>query len=108
MRRVEVTYRREAIIDIRRIYRAVFEKSQSRTTAARYVQRIYERCEKIGDAPLGGRPRDDLRSGLRSVPFEKTALILYQVGDFVAITNVFPRGQDYEVLFRERVTRAAK
>ncbi|MCQ0989459.1 type II toxin-antitoxin system RelE/ParE family toxin [Jiella marina] len=108
MRRVEVTYRPEAISDIRQIYRAVLAKSRSRRVAARYAQRIYQRCEKIGDVPLGGRPRDDLRPGLRSVPFEKSALILYQVDESVLIINVFPRGQDYESLFQDRTVPSSK
>lgn len=57
------------------------------------------RCRKIGDAPNGGRPRDDLEPGLRTVPFERTAIVAYRVTDNVEITNVFYGGRDYEALY---------
>nr|WP_260682893.1 type II toxin-antitoxin system RelE/ParE family toxin [Rhizobium laguerreae] len=58
------------------------------------------RCRKIGDAPNGGRPRDDLAPGLRTVPFEHSAVIAYHVTDAVEIVNVFYGGRDYEALLR--------
>jgi toxin ParE1/3/4 len=65
------------------------------------VLRIRERCARIGDAPHGGRPRDDLAAGLRTVPFEKSAVIAYVVdGERVQITNIFYGGRDYEALYR--------
>lgn len=67
-----------------------------------FVQRIKDRCERIGDAPHGGRPRDDLEPGLRTVPFERSAMIVYRVErDRVRITNIFYGGQDFEALFRD-------
>ena len=100
MRRVEVIYRPEALADLNDILKAIAELSQSALVAERYVDRIILRCRKIGDAPRGGRRRDELEAGLRSVPFEDKALILYRVSDVVEITNIFPRGQNYEVLFK--------
>ena len=66
-----------------------------------FVERVRARCEKIGDAPLGGRRRDDLRPCLRSVPFEKSPLILYRVAEAVEIVNIFLRGRNYEALFHD-------
>ncbi|MBY5624616.1 type II toxin-antitoxin system RelE/ParE family toxin [Rhizobium leguminosarum] len=65
-----------------------------------FVKRVMTRCRKIGDAPNGGRPRDDLAPGLRTVPFEHSAVIAYHVTDAVEIVNVFYGGRDYEALFR--------
>ncbi|MER8887401.1 type II toxin-antitoxin system RelE/ParE family toxin [Mesorhizobium sp. M0816] len=76
MRRANVTYRPQAIADLQGIYRVIAEASQSDGVAAGFVQRIMARCRKIGDAPNGGRPRDDLEPGLRTVPFERTAIIV--------------------------------
>lgn len=68
-------------------------------TAQRFTDRIWAACEKIGNAPLGGRPRDDLLPGLRTVPFEKKAIIAYRVdGETVEIVNVFYGGSDYEAI----------
>jgi len=50
---------------------------------------------------MGGRVRDDLFAGLRTVPFERSAVIAYTVeDDCVRITNVFHGGRDYEALYR--------
>jgi toxin ParE1/3/4 len=44
--------------------------------------------------------RDDLKPGLRTVPFEHSAVIAYTVEDRrVRITNIFYGGRDYEALF---------
>lgn len=56
-------------------------------------------CQRIGDVTLVGRPRDDLFPGLRTVPFEKRAVIAYLVeAEAVVITNVFYGGRDHEAL----------
>ncbi|ARM88369.1 toxin-antitoxin system toxin RelE/ParE family protein [Rhizobium sp. CIAT894] len=100
MRRAKVVYRPEALGDLRQIYITVADMSQSNVIANRFVKRIMARCSKIGDAPNGGRPRDDLAPGLRTVPFERSAVIAYHVSDAVEIVNVFYGGRDYEALFR--------
>jgi toxin ParE1/3/4 len=101
MKRLEVRFRPEATRDLTAIFRYVLELSRSLTTARGFVQRIRARCEAIGDAPNGGRPRDDLEAGLRTVPFEKTAVIAYKVeGERVRITNIYYGGRNYETLYR--------
>jgi len=48
-----------------------------------------------------GRPRDDLLPGLRTVPFERKAVIACRlIEDRVEITNLFYGGRDYEALYR--------
>ncbi|MBP2547581.1 toxin ParE1/3/4 [Neorhizobium galegae] len=101
MQRLPVVYRAEALDDIRDIYDAVVELSRNAHTAKGFVERIMARCRKIGDAPRGGRLRDDLAPGLRTVPFEHSAVIAYVVReDCVQITNVFYGGRDFEALYR--------
>ena len=101
VRRLPVGYRTEAQDDLRDIFRMVLLVSQNLPTARGFVQRIKDRCERIGNAPRGGRPRDDLEPGLRTVPFEHTAVIAYRVEpDQVRITNVFYGGRDFEALYR--------
>lgn len=102
VRRLKVAYRPEAIADLADIYRFVAERSQSRNVALAFVQRIRARCRKIGDAPNGGQSRNDLSQGLRTVPFERSAVIAYLVeSDRVRITNVFYGGRDYEAVYRD-------
>ena len=101
MRRLEVRWRREALDDLRDIYRVALRIGAGPATAQRFVRRIRERCSRIGDAPHGGAARDDLAPGLRTVPFERRAVIAYVVTtDAVEITNVFYGGRDYEALNR--------
>lgn len=70
-------------------------------TARAYVRRIEDRCQRLADAPHGGRLRSDLAGGLRIVPFEHSAIICYVVKDnTVWITNIFRRGRDYEAIIR--------
>jgi toxin ParE1/3/4 len=85
--------------DLQKIYRFIAEASRSHRVAAEFVERIMRRCSAIGDAPNGGRPRDDLHPGLRTVPFETSAVIAYVVSSEVEITNIFYGGRDYEALY---------
>ncbi len=43
-----------------------------------WVDRLAEKCHLLGTNPGWGRPREDLRPGLRSLPFER-CLIYYRV-----------------------------
>lgn len=99
MRRANVNYRPQAIADLQGIYRVIAEASQSDGVAAGFVQRIMARCRKIGHAPNGGRPRDDLEPGLRNRAVRTHGHIAYRVTDNVEITKVFYGGRDYEALY---------
>ncbi len=75
MRQLKVRYRPEAIADLDEIFNAIRRVSANQVTAERFVRRILARCRRIGNAPYGGRPRDDLEPRLRTVPFERRAVI---------------------------------
>lgn len=101
MKRHRVVFRPEAFADLRDIYGWVFRVSQNPVTADGFTSRIVQACEKVGDAPFGGRPRDDLLPGLRLTPFERRAVIAYLVeGETVHVTNIFYGGRDYDALYR--------
>ena len=101
MRRLEVIFGAEAETDLLQIYRWVYDASRDPNVAGRFLDRLIGRCERIGDAPHGGRPRHDLEPGLRTVPFERSAVIAYRVeADRVTITNVFYGGRDFEALYQ--------
>lgn len=102
IRRIEVEYRQSAQGDLADIFRYLVESGASVDTALRFVLRIEERCQKIGDAPRSGRPRDDLLSGIRTLPFEHSAVIAYVIErEMVWIVNIFYGGRDFEALLRE-------
>jgi len=54
MKRYAVEYRPVAMENLLEIAAYVFERSQNIKTTEDYLDRIYRRCEKIGDAPSGG------------------------------------------------------
>ena len=102
IRRPEVEYRESASDDLTNIFTHIAEATGSPDVALRFVLRIEDRCQSIGNAPRGGRSRDDIVPGLRTVPFEHSAVIAYIVeDDLVRIVNIFYGGRDYETLMRD-------
>ena len=74
----------------------------SPTIARTYANAIVERCEQLGEMPLVGVARDDVRRGVRTIFFRKRVAIAYSVGtQAVTILAIFYGGQDYETLLRE-------
>ncbi|HTR16716.1 MAG TPA: type II toxin-antitoxin system RelE/ParE family toxin [Acetobacteraceae bacterium] len=98
----DLRFRPEALDDLEEIARAVRRLSGSREVARRYVGRILDRCRHIATLPQGGRLRDDLAPGLRTVPFERRLVIVYRLTgtNTVEITNVFHGARDYAALCR--------
>ena len=102
IRRLEVEYRQSARDDLADVFSFIVENGASPDVALKFVLRIEDRCQKIGDAPRGGRPRDDLLPGLRTVSFEHSAVIAYVIEqDVVWISNIFYGGRDFEALLRD-------
>ena len=111
MQRLPVEFSASALDDLEAIYAYILDKSANVLVASGFTDRIVDRAEKIGDAPNGGAPRPDLGEGLRLVPFEHSAVIIYRVApenvqpetvqsETVQIINVFYGGRDYEALLR--------
>jgi toxin ParE1/3/4 len=102
IQRLAVVLSENAISDLEAIGTYILENSGSENIANGFVDRIKQRCQSIGNAPRGGRSRDDIVPGLRTVPFEHSAVITYIVdGDLVRIVNIFYGGRDYETLMRD-------
>lgn len=100
MQTLDVVFRREALADLAEVYRYIARQGAPET-AASYIQRLRDRCVAIGWAPNGGQPRDDFARGLRTVGFERRAVIAYTVErGRVRITNVFYGGRDFESLYK--------
>lgn len=108
MKILPVRWSKRGELDLVDIADAIEAATSSARLAIGYAARIEERCGRIGNAPHSGRPRDDLAPGLRTIPFEKSALICYVIeDDTVWITNVFRRGRDYEAILRDQNPEAA-
>lgn len=64
-----------------------------------YVQRIRARCNKLRLASAGGAPRVNFGDSIRLIPFEKSAVILYNYeADDEEIVSVYYGGQDYAAI----------
>lgn len=102
MKSLPVRWNKRGRRDLNKIIDHIEAASGSTRIALRYLDRLEARCQRIGDAPRSGRPRDDLAPGLRTVSFEGSALICYVIADdTVWITNVFRRGRDIDAFFRD-------
>jgi toxin ParE1/3/4 len=98
----EVAYAEGAIGDLESIFKWICEASLDPFIAERFVQRVRKKCDSIAYLPYSGSPRDDLLPGLRTVVFERKAVIAYVVRDGrVEITNVFYGGRDFEAIYRD-------
>lgn len=103
MKRLRVQYQDSAADDLQDIYLFVVSRGASAGTARAYVDRIRAACRRIGHAPEGGRPRDDLAPGLRTWAFERRAVIAYRIEhDGVVVERVFYGGRDIDGLYAPR------
>ena len=96
MKRRAVVYSADAGNDLDWIYDAVAEAS-SPQTASRYEQRIRTFCEGLDYASERGHRRDDIRSGLRIVGFERRVTVAFVVEpERVVVLRIFYGGRDWE------------
>ncbi len=85
--------------DLADIYRYISEQS-SAATAIRYLRRIRNWCDQLLAFPEAGRARNDLRTGIRILTFEKRVVIAYVIlpsGD-IEIGRFFYGGRNYEAI----------
>lgn len=96
-----VSWLEHADADLDALYEWIAEQSGSEV-ALRYVLRIAEAGERLADFPNRGSPRDTIRSGLRSIPFDRTATIYYEVGPSeVRIVRVIHARRDIASAFAD-------
>jgi toxin ParE1/3/4 len=80
--------------------------SASKDVAQSYVTRVIDHIEAILVFPRAGRPRDDLRQGIRTTTYKGRTLIAYEIDDssgesVVTILGVFHGGQNWEAALRK-------
>jgi toxin ParE1/3/4 len=67
-----------------------------------YVERVKAACLSLATFPERGTRRDDLRSGLRIIGFERRASIAFRVLEHdVEILRIFYGGRNRENILRE-------
>jgi plasmid stabilization system protein ParE len=69
----------------------------SQRNAERFVRRIVRECLSLANAPRRGTRRDDVRSGVRTVGFERRVSIVFEVTDgVVVILGVYYGGRQFD------------
>lgn len=73
--------------------------ADSPRAAVRFVKAIRRRCMELETSPRSGRSRPELRSDLRSIPFE-TYVIFYTTADpDLRIERILHGARDLEAIF---------
>ena len=89
-----LTYRPAAKADLAKIHAWVAERAGTETAFA-YITRIRDACRSLCDFPSRGASREDLAPGLRTIVFERRAVIVYLVEpDKVRIVRILHHGRD--------------
>ena len=97
----DVVFSPEAEGQLVQLYGFIAAKA-SPAIAVNYTDAIVERCERLGEMPLAGVARDDIRRGLKIRSFRRRVVIAYSAGaKTVTVLAIFYGGQDYESLLRE-------
>jgi toxin ParE1/3/4 len=97
-----IRYTATARNDLGQIYRYIRDQSGNGETARRFVHALRQKCNALAAAPIVmGRPRTELRPGLRSHPHKSYVIFFRYVGDVLEIVNVIEGYRDIPALFRE-------
>ncbi|KUR77211.1 type II toxin-antitoxin system RelE/ParE family toxin [Novosphingobium sp. FSW06-99] len=77
------------------LYRYIAQEA-SADIAERFTTAIIEQCEALATFPHRGTQRDDIRPGLRTIPFRRRVTIAYTVDAVqVSILGLYYGGQDF-------------
>ena len=97
VRRV-VAWSPRAEIDLLNIWRYVASESLA-STADRALKEIYRTAWLLGGYPEFGRPRDDVRAGLRSVLAQRYVIFYRVKPKAVEIVRVLDERRDVDAIF---------
>lgn len=71
-------------------------------TASRFADGIIDHIAGLSEFPKRGTPRDDLRSGLRTLAWRRRVTIAFMVEETdVVVIGIFYGGRDFESLLNE-------
>ena len=94
-----VAERPEVVADYVAIAEHIIDWTDDPAGARRRVERIRAFVRGLKHTPHRGTRRDDLRPGLRILPFERRTAIAFEIDDearTVTVIRIFYGGQDYE------------
>lgn len=97
-----VSYSPAARQHLTEVFRWIADASGFPDRAESFVVSILDFCDELGEMPLVGTARDDLRPGLRVIGFRRRAVVAFAVHDAtVEILGVYYGGRDYESIIVE-------
>jgi len=82
---------------------AYIASAASPTIAARYIDSIVDYCGELQIFPHRGVKRDDIRSNMRTIGFNRRVAIVFDVAEkenIVNIIGIFYGGQNYELALK--------
>lgn len=95
-----VIWSSDALADLTEIW-SYYARVASPHTADKIVREVDKACRLLEDHPFGGRSRDALRPGLRSIAVNPH-VVFYRVRDEVAeIVRVLDGRRDLDAIFSE-------
>ena len=98
----EIDWRPSARKDLDAIYDWIADLSDPLTALA-YIEKIEAFVAKLSYFPNRGTPRAELTAGLRSVTFERRAIVSYLVQDrTVRIVRVLHTARDISSIFQDQ------
>ena len=101
MKERSVEFAPEALEDLIQLYDWIADAA-SAETAIGYIDRIETYCRGMGLASERGHKRDDIRSGLRIVGFERRVTIAFTVSEtHVTILRLFYGGRNWEAVLED-------
>jgi len=90
----------EALTDLIDLYDYIAQRD-GMERAIGYINRIESHCHNLSLFPDRGTSRDELRQGLRTIGFERRAVIAFQLTtETVIILRILYGGRDLETIFR--------
>ena len=96
-----VVEQQDVLFDYLNITRHIIEMTNDRALANRTVDAIRRFIASLNVLPHRGTRRDDLRPGLRIVPFKSRTAIAFEFdedNEVVRVLRVFYGGQDYDAV----------
>jgi toxin ParE1/3/4 len=99
--RRKLAFRPAARADLADIHAWVSDRA-GREIAVQYIERIRGTCRSLCEFSSRGSPRDDLAAGLRTIAFERRAVIAYLVEpETVRIVRILSHGRDLSRSFEQ-------
>ncbi len=92
----------DAVSDLTAILNYITAQSGSRTTARAFVDDLRDHCRKLARLPgTLGRPRPELREGMRSSPFRGYVVFFHYAEDRLEVIKILEAHRDVDTHFDE-------